>query len=207
MSTQYVSILPKFQNIYLRLRKQLTLNRSKDFIQFLSECLVNLSRGELPVFQKEDVVKYRKKISEITQKRTPLQKRRTILSSTKGLQVHFRENNNWDKNKKKRRLYQQKYTIYSAVNARLKTSKNKHLIGSFLNSPRYKLTQSDNIILDNRDTKEAIVDFVCALKRKHTNFADVYFTILEATHIPPKLVIDKNASAKRNLDPFQNLKG
>ena len=52
-------------------------------------------------------------------------------------------------------------TIYSAVNARLKKSNNRHLFDSFLNSPRVKLSQSDDIILDNRDTKESFVDFVC----------------------------------------------
>ena len=87
-------------------------------------------------------------------------------------------------------------SVYSAVNARLKTSNNKHIIGLILNSPRIKLSQSDNIILDNRDTKESIVDFVCTLKRKNTNFPDIYFTILEATQLPPKLVINKNAKAK-----------
>ena len=85
---------------------------------------------------------------------------------------------------------------YSAVNARLKTSNNKHGIDLILNSPRIKISQSDNIIVDNRDTKESIVDFVCALRQKNTNFPDIYFTILEATHIPPKLVINKNAKAK-----------
>ena len=55
-------------------------------------------------------------------------------------------------------------SIYSAVNARLKTSNNKNIIDLILNSPRIKISQSDNIILDNRDTKESIVDFVCALK-------------------------------------------
>ena len=87
-------------------------------------------------------------------------------------------------------------SVYSAVNARLKTSNNKHIIGLILNSPRIKLSQSDNIILDNRDTKDSIVDFVCALKRKNTDFSDFYFTILEATQLPPKLVINKNAKAK-----------
>ena len=87
-------------------------------------------------------------------------------------------------------------SVYSAVNARLKTSKNKHIIDLILNSPRIKLSQSDNIILDNRDTKESIVDFVCTLKRKNTDFPDIYFTILEATQLPPKLVINKNAKAK-----------
>ena len=51
-------------------------------------------------------------------------------------------------------------SVYSAVNARLKTSNNKHIIDLILNSPRIKLSQSDNIILDNRDTKESIVDIV-----------------------------------------------
>ena len=87
-------------------------------------------------------------------------------------------------------------SIYSAVNARLKKSNNKNIIDLILISPRIKISQSDNIILDNRDTKESIVDFVCALKRKNTDFPDIYFTILEATHIPPKLVINKNAKAK-----------
>ena len=87
-------------------------------------------------------------------------------------------------------------SIYSAVNARLKTSNNKNIIDLILNSPRIKISQSDKIILDNRDTKESIVDFVCALKRKNTDFPDIYFTILEATHIPPKLVINKNAKPK-----------
>ena len=87
-------------------------------------------------------------------------------------------------------------SVYSDLNARLKTSNNKHIIDLILNSPRIKLSHSDNIILGNRDTKESIADFLCALKRKNTNFSDIYFTILEATQLPPKLVINKNAKAK-----------
>ena len=87
-------------------------------------------------------------------------------------------------------------SVYSAVNSRLKTSNNKHIIDLILNSPRIKLSQSDNFILDNRDTKESIVDFVCTLKRKNTDFPDIYFTILETTQLPPKFVINKNAKAK-----------
>ena len=87
-------------------------------------------------------------------------------------------------------------SIYSAVNAKLKTSNNKLLIDLILNSPRIKLSQSEKMISDNRDTKESIVDFVCALKRKNTDFPDIYFTILDATQIPPKLVANKNAKAK-----------
>ena len=87
-------------------------------------------------------------------------------------------------------------SVYSAVNARLKTSNNKHIIDLILNSPRIKLSQADKTILENRDTKESIVDFVCTLKRKNINFPDIYFTILEATQLPPKLVINKNAKTK-----------
>ena len=87
-------------------------------------------------------------------------------------------------------------SIYSAVNAKLKTSNSKLLIDLILNSPTIRLSQLENIILDKRDTKESIVDFVCALKRKNTDLPDIYFFILEATQIPPKLVINKNAKAK-----------
>ena len=88
-------------------------------------------------------------------------------------------------------------TIYSDVNARLKTSYKKHLIDSNLISPRIKLSQSNIIILDKRDTKESIVVFVCKLKRKkNTDFTDIYFTVLEATQFPPKLVINMNAREK-----------
>ena len=87
-------------------------------------------------------------------------------------------------------------SIYSAVNAKLKTSNNKQLIDLVLNSPRTRLSKSENIILDYRDTKESIVDFVCALKRKNPNFPDIYFNILEVTQIPPKLVKNKNAKEK-----------
>ena len=54
-----------------------------------------------------------------------------------------------EQKQEKRRLYQIFFdTIYSAVIARLKTSNNKHLIVSILDSPRIELSQSDNIKLD-----------------------------------------------------------
>ena len=87
-------------------------------------------------------------------------------------------------------------SVYSAVNVRLKTSKNKHLIDLILISPRTEFSHSDKNILDNRDTKESIVDFVCAPKRKNTNFPYIYFSILGAAQLPPKLVIIKNAKTK-----------
>ena len=103
----------------------------------------------------------------------------------------------WNKSKKKRRLYQKFFNfVYKAVSSRLKTNNNQHIIDSFLNSPRIKLSQSDNFIIENRDKKESIVDFVCALKIKKTDCPDIYLTILEAIQLPPKFVINKNAKAK-----------
>ena len=76
--------------------------------------------------------------------------------------------------------YLQRIHLYtsSKISAKLKTSNNKHLTDLTLNSPRIILSQLENIILDNRDTKA------------------IYFTILEATQNPPKLVINKNAKTK-----------
>ena len=44
-------------------------------------------------------------------------------------------------------------SIYSAVNARLKTNNKSILLILNLNSPRTKLSQSKEIILDNRNKK------------------------------------------------------
>ena len=152
--------------------------------------------------RKVDVVKYRREISELTRRRTSLHKRRTILSSPKGLQLisvitpfvierlisyesvcsssllNLSITNYTSKKKPKLEQKQEKEeivpknfdSIYSAVNAKLKTSNNKHLIDLILSSPRIGLSQSENFILDNRDTKESIVDFVCALKQKVPTF-------------------------------------
>ena len=81
---------PIVSNIFRKkkkLQKQIILHCPKSFIQFLSECLVNLLRGELKDLQKVVVVKNWKKISELTRKRTSLHKRRTLSSSLKSLQL------------------------------------------------------------------------------------------------------------------------
>ena len=48
---------------------------------------MKLLRGELRDFRKEDVVKYRKENSELTQKRTPPHKWRISFGSAKDLQL------------------------------------------------------------------------------------------------------------------------
>ena len=55
----------------------------------------------------------------------------------------------WNKNKKGEIVPKNFDFFYSAVNARLKRRKNKHLFDLILNSLRIELSHSDNIILDN----------------------------------------------------------
>ena len=76
-----------FQTFSQKLQKQFNLHCPKSFVQFLSECLVNLLRGELKGLRKVDVVKYRREISEPARRRPSLHKRRNILGSPKGLQL------------------------------------------------------------------------------------------------------------------------
>ena len=113
------------------------------------------------------------------------------------------------KHKKEEIVPQNFGTVYSAVNARLKRSNIKHLIASIWHPHKIKLSHSDKILLGNRDAKESIADFVCALKRRNTDFRDIYFTILEAIPLTPKLVIHKNAKAKNSgiWIPFKIVKG
>ena len=87
MSIQYVSILPLFQTLSKKIQKQFILHCPKNFIQFLSECLVKLLGGELSELRKVNVVKHRREISELTQARFSLNKRRNFFSSPKGLQL------------------------------------------------------------------------------------------------------------------------
>ena len=68
--------LPNISKNFPKTSKKINSQLSSDFTQLLSECLVNLLRGDLRDLRKKDVVKYQKE-----------QKRRIILSSTKGIQL------------------------------------------------------------------------------------------------------------------------
>ena len=61
-------------------------------------------------------------------------------------------------------------SVYSAVNARLKTRNSKHIIDLILNSPRIKLRQSDKTILDNRVTKKIYCRLCVCTKAKKKQF-------------------------------------
>ena len=88
-------------------------------------------------------------------------------------------------------------SIYPAVNARFQTSNNKYLVDVVLGSFGNKLSQSDKIVLDNRDTKESTADVVCALKQK---ISDNYFNVLQAIQNPFKIKSNnKYAKAKDRI--------
>ena len=96
-------------------------------------------------------------------------------------------------------------TVYRKVNAKTKSSSNESLINEILNSPRIKLSLSDSILLDGRDTNVAFVDFVYALKKKNDNCPDTYYTILDAIGINPHKILNKDAKSKERGSwiPFQ----
>ena len=139
MSIQYVSTLPKFQKFSRKRQKFFILHCPKSLIQFLSELLVNLLRGELKELQKIDKVKYPREISELTRRRTSLHKRRSILRLPKCLQLislitifvikrstypyshlnlsitKYTSKKNWNKSMKKRRLYQKILILFTVL--------------------------------------------------------------------------------------------
>ena len=96
-------------------------------------------------------------------------------------------------------------TVYRKVNAKTKCSSNESLINEILNSPRIKLSLSDSILLDGRDTNVAFVDFVYALMRKNVKSPDIYYTILDSIGLNPHKTINKDAKSKERGSwiPFQ----
>ena len=108
-------------------------------------------------------------------------------------------------NKKQDSVPKNLETVYRKVSAKTKSSSNQSLINEILNSPRIKLSLSDSILLDGRDTNVAFVNFVYALKRKNVECPDIYYTILDAIGLIPHKIINKDAKSKERGSwiPFQ----
>ena len=108
-------------------------------------------------------------------------------------------------NKKQDSVPKNLETVYRKVNAKTKSSSNESLINEILNSPRIKLSLSDSILLDGRDTNVAFVDFVYALKKKNVECPDIYYTILDTIGINPHKILNKDAKSKERGSwiPFQ----
>ena len=65
-----------------------------------------------------------------------------------------------------------------------------------LSSPRVKLSNSNFLLLDGRDTGVSLTDFAQRLRRKNAEIPDIYFTMLDAADITPSLVLNQNANEK-----------
>ena len=85
MNTLNLSTLQAFQQFSLACKIQILKTCPKEFIRFLSECIVNLLQGNLSEVKGRQVLKHRDEIHELSLKRTTWKQRRSLLSSQKGV--------------------------------------------------------------------------------------------------------------------------
>ena len=71
-----------------------------------------------------------------------------------------------------------------------------NLIDKILSCSRFKLSNSQTIILDGVDTGVLISDFTLRLRRKNADVPDIYFTLLDAAGMSPSLNFNQKAKAK-----------
>mgnify|MGYP000102245044 FL=1 len=78
-------------------------------------------------------------------------------------------------------------------------------VNQILSSPRIKLSQSDTIILDGRETFVPVIDFLSSTRKREGVLPDIYITILDAVQYNPSSVINKDAKSKDrgNWIPFK----
>ena len=70
------------------------------------------------------------------------------------------------------------------------------LINKALESPCIKLSKSNTLILNGKETGVSLKDFAQHLKLKNVPIPDIYFTLLDAASITPDLVINTHAKRK-----------
>ena len=75
-------------------------------------------------------------------------------------------------------------------------SKGDSLVHKILSCPRIKLSNSQTLILDGVETGTSLFDFAQQMRRKNADIPDNYFTLLDAAHISPTLILIQNAKAK-----------
>ena len=88
-----------------------------------------------------------------------------------------------------------KDTLKKEINRQLSTSAFP-LVDKTLESPRIKLSISNTLILNGKETGVLFKDFAQRLKRKNVPIPDIYFTLLDAASIPPNLVVNSHAKGK-----------
>ena len=65
-----------------------------------------------------------------------------------------------------------------------------------LSSPLIKLSTSKFLILDGKETRISLTDFIQTLKRKNAEVLDIYFTLLDAANITISLVLKRKAKVE-----------
>ena len=70
------------------------------------------------------------------------------------------------------------------------------LVDKVLSSTRRKLSTSNFLILDGRDTGVSLTDFAQTLKLKKAEVPDIYFTLVDAVDITPTLALNNHAKEK-----------
>ena len=103
---------------------------------------------------------------------------------------------NWTREEKVNFVPQNLDSLHKDITTNTKSFKNESVVDQILKCPRIKLSLSDSILLDGRDTNVAFTDFIYALKRKNIAFPDIYYTILDATGISPSKIVNKDAKSK-----------
>ena len=79
------STLQSFQHFFFACSIQFLKTCPKEFIRFLSECIVNLLQGNLSEVKRSHVPKYRNEFHALSLKKTTWKQRRSLLSSQKRL--------------------------------------------------------------------------------------------------------------------------
>ena len=75
-------------------------------------------------------------------------------------------------------------------------SKADSLVCKILSCPRIKLSNSQTLVLDGKETGIFLSDFAQQLRRKNADVPDIYFTLLDAAVISRTLILNQNANAK-----------
>ena len=89
-----------------------------------------------------------------------------------------------------------KDTLKKEINQQLSTSVSP-LVKKIKESPRIKLSNSNTLILDGKETGVLLRDFAQRLRRKNVLIPHIYFTLLDAASITPEIVVNSHAKGKK----------
>ena len=88
-----------------------------------------------------------------------------------------------------------KDTLKKENNQQLSTSASL-LVNKILESPRIKLSNSNTLILDGKETGVLFEKLCTAFESKNVPIPDIYFTLFDAASINPNLVVNSHAKGK-----------